>query len=103
VDRRGIVYAPRAQRDLGKIAKKQALQIIEDIEILETPPWPPGKVKKLRGLDYWEIRTGDWRTIFLPKGKKVVVLRVVNRRELLRAIKHIDAAALVRWLREHDQ
>jgi len=100
VDRRRLLYAPRAQRDLARIARDQALQILEDVEILETPPWPPGKVKKLRGADYWEIKTGDWRTIFLPEGKKVVVLRVVNRRDLERAIKRIDVRALLRWLQK---
>ena len=90
MDKLELVYAPRAQRDLEGLEKRNALQILEDLELLENPPWPPGKVKKLRGQDYWEIKTGDFRTIFWPKGKKVVVLRVVNRRDLLSAIDRID-------------
>ena len=102
MDKRKIVYAPRAQRDLLKLSNQQALQILDDLEILETPPWPPGKVKKLRGQDYWEIKTGDFRTIFWPHGKTVVILRVINRRDLFKTIERIDIRALKKWLREQD-
>jgi mRNA-degrading endonuclease RelE of RelBE toxin-antitoxin system len=100
VDRRRLVYAPRAQRDLVSLQKKFARQALADLELLQAPPWPRGKVKPLRGTDFWEIKAGDFRAIFLPKGKDVVVLRVVNRRDLEKAIGRIDVAALVRWLRE---
>jgi mRNA-degrading endonuclease RelE of RelBE toxin-antitoxin system len=100
VDRRRLVYAPRAQRDLVALQRKFARQVLADLELLQTPPWPPGKVKPLRGTGFQEIKTGDFRAIFLPKGKDVVVLRVVNRRDLEKAIGRIDVAALVRWLRE---
>ena len=99
MDRRRLVYAPRAQRDLVALQKKFAAQVLADLEVLRTPPWPKGKVKPLRGTGFWEIKSGDYRTIFLPKGKDVIVLRVVNRRDLDRAIGRIDVVALVRWLR----
>jgi mRNA-degrading endonuclease RelE of RelBE toxin-antitoxin system len=100
VDNRELVYAPRAQRDLEGLDKRYALQILEDLELLQSPPWPPGKVKKLRGQDFWEIKTGDFRTIFWPQGKKVVLLRVVNRRDLMDAIDRIDVRTILRWLKE---
>jgi mRNA-degrading endonuclease RelE of RelBE toxin-antitoxin system len=95
-----LVYAPRAQRDLQELEKRYALQILADLELLESPPWPPGKVKKLRGQEFWEIKTGDFRTLFWPHGKKVVILRVVNRRDLEGAIDRIDVRTLVRWFQE---
>jgi len=100
---RRIVYAPRAQRDLKALQKKFALQILDDIPILEQASWPAGKVKKLKGTDYWEIKTGDFRTIFWPTGDTVVILRVVDRRDLLKAIKHVNPDALVRWFMEYQQ
>jgi hypothetical protein len=57
-------------------------------------------VKKLRGQEFWEIKTGDFRTLFWPHGKKVVILRVVNRRDLEGAIDRIDVRNLVRWFQE---
>lgn len=103
MDRRRLVYAPRAQRDLLALQKRFARQVLEDLDILEAPPWPPGKVKKLRGSDFWEIKTGDFRAIFWPSGRDVVILRVVNRRDLEKAIGRIDVRALVGWLRGRDR
>jgi mRNA-degrading endonuclease RelE of RelBE toxin-antitoxin system len=102
VDECDIVYAPRAQRDLLKLEQKFALQILDDLELLRTPPWPRGKVKKLRGQDCWEIKTGDYRTIFWPRKRLVVILRIVNRRELEAAIGRIDVRALLAWLRQNQ-
>jgi mRNA-degrading endonuclease RelE of RelBE toxin-antitoxin system len=100
VDKLVLVYAPRAQRDLKDLEKRYALQILADLEILESPPWPPGKVKKLRGHEFWEIKSGDFRSLFWLNGKRVVILRVVNRRDLEDAIDRIDVRALVRWFQE---
>ena len=99
-DRRRLIYAPRAQRDLLGLPKRFARQILEDLEILASPPWPAGKVKGLRGCDFWEIKTGEYRTIFWPHRKDVVVLRVVNRRDLEKAIGRINVGTLVAWLQQ---
>ena len=103
MDERELVYAPRAQRDLLALARRNARQVLEDLELLQTPPWPRSKVKKLRGHDFWEIKTGDYRAIFWPQGKKVVILRVVNRRDLEKTLGRIDVRALVGWLREQGR
>lgn len=103
MDRRTVILAPGAERDLFKLPKRDAGLVVKDIELLQTPPWPPGKVKKLRGLDYWEIKTGDYRSIFLTEGKKVVVLRIINRRDLFRTIKHINITAVIRRLQNRQE
>ncbi len=102
-DRRRLVYAPHAQHDLLTLEKRFARQISSRLPILETPPWPPGKVKKLRGCDFWEIRSGDFRAVFWPRGKDVVVLRVVNRRDLKRALGRIDRRAVEKWAKELEE
>ena len=79
------------------------MQVLADLELLQAPPWPPGKVKKLRGCDFWEIKCGDYRAIFWPDGKDVVILRIVNRRDLEAAIDRIDVRALVRWVNEQRE
>jgi mRNA-degrading endonuclease RelE of RelBE toxin-antitoxin system len=100
VDKRSLVYAPRAERDLLAIPGRHARQVLGDLELLQSPPWPPGKVRKLRGVDFWEIKTGDYRSIFWPRGKQVIILRVVLRRDLIRTLERVDLAALITWLRE---
>jgi len=99
VDRRRLVYAPRAQRELLALGEADALRILSDLLILEAPPWPGAKVKRLYGFGLWEIRTGDFRTVFLPEGKDVVIVRVVNRRDLEREVGRINETRLRAWLR----
>ena len=99
MDRRRLVYAPRAQRDLEGLQTADARRILEDLELLQSPPWPPRKIKRLRGSEFWELKTGDFRTIFWPQGPKVAILRVVNRRDLELTLGRIDLAALMGWLR----
>lgn len=96
-----LVYSPRAQRDLKKLPRREAGQILDDLEKLTLPQkaWPSGQVKKLHGHPYWEIKTGDYRTIFLCQGQKVIILRSVNRRELERELRRIDWHWLAQWLR----
>ena len=100
MDRRTLVYAPRAQRDLLALPARHARQILSDLELLQAPPWPPGKVRKLHGVDFWEVKTGDCRSIFWPRGKQVIVVRVVLRRDLIRTLDRVDLAALIAWLRD---
>ena len=83
--------------------KRFALQVLDDLVMLENPPWPHGKVKPLKGTEYWEIKTGDFHTIFWLTGNDVVILRVVNRRDLHLTIGRIDLRTLVRWLRENSE
>ena len=103
MDRRRVVLARHAERDLLRLGDRFADQIADDLELLESPPWPPGKVKKLHGCDLWEIKTGDYRSIFWPTGKIVVVLRIVNRRDLEKAIGRIDVPAIERWLEKRER
>ena len=78
---------------------RHARQILADLELLQSPPWPPGKVRKPYGVDFWEVKTGDYRSIFWPRGKQVIIVRVVLRRDLIRTLDRVDLAALIAWLR----
>jgi len=100
-DQRKLTYARRAQKDLQSLEKRFALQILADLPLLEHPPWPPGKVKRLVGTEWWELKTGDYRTIFWPDRTDVVILRVVNRRDLDRQMPRVKPADLATWLRLH--
>lgn len=100
MDKYQLIYAPRAQRDLLNLPQHIANQILEDAEALINPPWPSGSVKKTKSQKFWEIHTGDYRTLFIPEGEKIIILRVVNRKDLERAIKRIDVRTIVRFVQE---
>ncbi len=99
-DRREIVLYPHAQRDLLHMEGRFARQVVEDLPILRNPPWPPGKVKHLRRVGLWEMKSGDFRVLFLPVGGRVVVARVINRRDLFVALAHVDERELERRFAE---
>ena len=83
-----VQLSPRALRDLKNLPKPYASTILDDLEILKTPPWPASpKVKRLQGTPYLRLRSGDFRSIFLREDQKVVILRIVNRKDLERVLK----------------
>jgi mRNA-degrading endonuclease RelE of RelBE toxin-antitoxin system len=99
-----ILFFPRALRDLQRLDERYARQVLGDIEFLLTnDPWPEGKVKRLQRTRLWELKTGDYRTLFLPEGRYVVIARVVNRRDLLAAVERFDVQVLIAWLREGQE
>ena len=52
--RREILLFSKAVRDLEKLDQKYVRQILADLELLRSSPWPPGKIKKLRDTMLWE-------------------------------------------------
>jgi mRNA-degrading endonuclease RelE of RelBE toxin-antitoxin system len=103
MDKRIVKFAPRAERDWLKLPRRDAERILDDLALLESPPRPAGKIKPLRGCSYWEIKTGDYRSLFLPVGKEAIILRVVHRRDLERAVKQINPAAVALWIRQFQK
>jgi mRNA-degrading endonuclease RelE of RelBE toxin-antitoxin system len=96
---RKILFFPRAVRDLEKLDQRFVRQVLTDVELLKLDSWPSAKAKKLKGIDLWEVKTGDYRALFLPTVQSIVVTRVVNRRDLDKAIGRLDVRLIFAWLR----
>ena len=86
-----VELSPHALRDLKALEKAVAGEILDDLKILQTRPWPgPPKVKKLVGYkNLYRLRTGDYRSLFEPTVKGAVVLRVLDRKELERILRNL--------------
>jgi mRNA-degrading endonuclease RelE of RelBE toxin-antitoxin system len=86
-----VELSPRALRDLKALEKSPAGEILDDLKILQTRPWPgPPKVKKLEDYkNLYRLRTGDYRSLFEPTAKGVVILRVLARKELERILRNL--------------
>jgi len=85
---RRVELSPRAQRDLQKLPQAAVREILDDMEILRETPWPgPPKVKKLRGRELYRLRTGDYRSIFEVREGRVVIFRIVDRRDFERILR----------------
>ncbi len=85
-----VQLSPRALRDLKRFPSYDASMVLKDLELLRVLPWPsPPKVKHLHGTPYARLRTGDFRSIIEREGQKVVVLRVVARKDLERVLRNL--------------
>lgn len=80
-DRR-VELAPAAQRQLRRLPPGDAARLRGPILALAIEPRPPGTVK-LAGTDFWRLRVGDLRVIYVvdDAARLVIVLRVARRSE----------------------
>ena len=86
-----VEVSPRALRDLSGLEKGIANEILGDLKILQSRPWPgPPKVKKLEShKNLYRIRTKDYRSVFESTDRGVVVLRIMDRKEMERALRNL--------------
>ena len=70
----------QTQRQLDRLREPDLGRIAQAILRLEENPRPPG-CRKLRGLDGWRIRVGNWRVIYhINDQERIVTLVEVRRR-----------------------
>lgn len=79
---RRVELAPAAQRQLRRLPPGDAARLRGPILALAIEPRPPGALK-LAGTDFWRLRVGDLRVIYLvdDAASMVVVLKVARRSE----------------------
>ena len=77
-----VELAPAAQRQLRRLPPGDASRLRGPILALAIEPRPPGSVK-LAGSDFWRLRVGDLRIVYLidDDDRVVVVLKVARRSE----------------------
>ena len=77
-----VELAPAAQRQLRRLPPGVAARLRGPILALSIDPRPAG-VAKLVGADWWRLRVGDLRLIYLIDDAKrlVVVLKMARRSE----------------------
>ncbi len=72
----------KVRRQLDQIHEPDFGRIARAIVALEDDPRPPG-CRKLRDLEGWRVRVGDWRIIYHidDKARLVTIVEVRRRRE----------------------
>ena len=74
---------PKAIKDLKAIPLVDRKRIIIRIEAMENDL--AGDVKKLTNhTPEYRMRSGNWRVLFEVEGQKIIVYRVLHRREVYR-------------------
>jgi mRNA interferase RelE/StbE len=78
---RRVILAPAAQRQLRRLPPGDAARLRAPILALAIDDHPPGAAK-LAGTDFWRLRVGDLRIVYLVENDRtVVVLRLARRSE----------------------
>jgi mRNA interferase RelE/StbE len=80
--RHRVELAPAAQRELRRLPPGEAARLRGPILALAIEPRPPG-IAKLADSDYWRLRVGELRVVYLidDHERLVVVLRIARRAE----------------------
>ena len=78
-----VELKPRAERDLKALSANDRQRVVERLRWLEDDL--RGDVKRLtQHFPEYRMRAGDWRALFEVAGDRVIVYRILHRREAYR-------------------
>ncbi len=90
MDRFRIELSPAASRDLDGLEMGPMTKALSDLKILEENPFPRGKlIKKIKGKKrvFYRLRIDKFRVFFEIQGMKIIILRILSKKEADRFIK----------------
>jgi len=85
-----IKLSPAASRDLDDLEMGIVTKILSDLKTLENNPFPRGKlIKKIKGkkTSFYRLRIDKFRVFFEIQHMKIVILRVLSKKEADRFIR----------------
>ena len=88
-----VIFTRVAQKDLNSLEPKIRLTVLQACKELQASPFPRGNIiKKLKGLKFsvYRLRTGNFRVVYHIDQKNVVVLSVVDRKNLEKRLKALS-------------
>ena len=88
-----VYLTARAEKDLKALSPSQQRRILSKLEEVDFSPNAP-HVKKLaatkgRKAEIFRARIGTYRLLYILEGEDVVILRIVHRKDLERAIREL--------------
>ena len=86
-----ILLTDHAISDLEEIAQEAKSQVLDDIKSLGPSPFPHGsRIKRLKRfhVPVYRLRSGAYRILYIIR-EEIIVLRVIDRKLLDRAIKRL--------------
>ena len=79
-----------AGEDLDCIPENHRIKIIALIKKFSSDPFAPGaNIKKLKGFrtPLYRVRSGNYRILYRIQEKTIIIMRVIDRKDLDRVIK----------------
>jgi len=88
-----LIISPKAAKDLDGVSNAICMKIVDEIKILEENPFPRGKlIRKIKGKhsDFYRLRVNKYRVFFMVETDKVVILRIINKKDADKLIQQLD-------------
>jgi len=79
--------------DLGCVPEDRRIKIIASIKKLSSNPFAPSpNIKKLKGFKppIYRIRSGDFRVLYRVHDKTIIIMRVIDRKDIERVVKKLN-------------
>jgi mRNA interferase RelE/StbE len=92
MDKFKIELSPAASRDLDDLEMGIVTKVVSDLKILKENPFPRGKlIKKIKGkkTTFYRLRIDKFRVFFEIQPMKIVILRIISKKEADRYIKRL--------------
>jgi len=93
LDKFDIQLTYSAVDDLDCIPEARRIKITASIKKLSSNPFASGtNIKKLKGFKppLYRIRSGDFRVLYRVHDKTIIIMRVIDRKDLERVIKKLN-------------
>lgn len=93
MDKFKLILSPKAVKDLDSLSDSTCTKITSAMKVLEGNPFPRGKlIKKIKGTksDFFRIRADKYRVFYMIDGNKVVILRVLSKKDAARFIRNLN-------------
>lgn len=84
MDKFSIELSPAASRDLDDLDLGTVTRVLADLKILEENPFPRGKlIRKIKGkkTSFYRLRIDKFRVFFEIQTLKIVILRILSKKE----------------------
>lgn len=80
-----VLIKKRAEKELDGLPGNTRETVYAVIRSLKENPYPPG-CSKLKLIEGWRIRVGDYRVIYLINGKtmEITIIAVKHRKDIYR-------------------
>lgn len=85
-----LILAPEAVRDIDNLDDHINSRILHALKVLKENPFPRGKlIKKLKGThqNYYRLRMDKYRVFYMIQGNKVIILRIISKKDTDKYIK----------------
>jgi len=93
VDKFEVILSPHAVKDLDGFSDTACKKIAYALKTLTENPFPRGKlIRKLKGknADFYRLRVDKYRVFYVIESGRVVVLRVLSKKDAERYIRNLN-------------